>query len=430
MYIHSNDQHYFTHVGRMIKLRQLFLTILLLWSVSAKAQELRVLTSLPPSVTDKYLGMFDKTNQGTRVQILNKNTIAAIDEVLRGNERKFQIFWSSSPEAFEILNRNQAFASPEICGSDGPKSVVSFAVSSIGWAKRNDTTTFMPADWNDLLKPLYHGKIAMARPARSGTTHMIVEQLLLFRGWQEGWAYLLELSANLSTLTARSFGVPDGLINNRFEIGLTIDFLSQSQGETLQFRYGRPLMLVPAQIGILRGGDETSNACDFLKLLLSRKGQLALLSPEISRIPFDENIRSEIADQLPIDINNALRLSWLKYDAVITSDRYWAVNVLFDLMITETLNERRALWRRYGALKGKVSEAVLDPIKQILTNVIVSEADVAALSQTTQMSSNSSALTAGGENERSVISDWRNRVELQLRQSDIGLSKLEQRVPN
>lgn len=430
MYIRLYDQRYFNNLSRMLKFRQLFFAMLLFWSISAKAQELRVLTSLPPSVTDKYLTLYDKTNPGTDLQVLNKNTIAAIDEVLRGNDRKFQIFWSSSPDAFEILNRNEAFVSPDTCGPDGPKSVVSFAVSSTGWAKRKDAAIFMPADWNDLLKPLYRGKIAMARPARSGTTHMIVEQILLFRGWQEGWAYLLELSANLSTLTARSFGVPDGLINKRFEIGLTIDFLSQSQSETLQFRYGRPLMLVPAQIGILRNGDQTKHACDFLELLLSREGQIALLSPEISRIPFDENIRSEIANQLPNDINNALRLSWLKYDAGITSNRYWAVNVLFDLMITETLNERRELWRRYRALEEKTADAALDAIRKKLTSVIVSEADINALSQMVRLRLNSSALTAGSENERSVVNEWRGRVELQLRDIDTELSKLEQREPN
>lgn len=402
----------------------------ILLSTSLHAQELRVLTSLPPSLTQTYVDLFKRTNDAAQVQVLNKNTIAAIDEVLRGNNRGFHLFWSSSPEAFEILNRNHAFASKGSCGPDGPASVVPFALSSTGWARRKDADLFMPADWNDLLKPLYRGKIAMARPARSGTTHMIVEQLLLFRGWQDGWAYLLELSANLSTLTARSFGVPDGLVNKRFEIGLTIDFLSQSHSEILQFRYGRPLMLAPAQIGILRSEDNIDAACDFLHLLLSRQGQLALLAPQISRIPFNKDIRIEVSQQLPQDIKGALRLSWLKYNAGITSDRYWAVNVLFDLMITETLNERRALWRRYHALEDKVPKTDLDPIKQILTQVVISESDATISSQLTQMGLSNAALTGLEGQERSLVTDWRGRVASQLQRADLALSQLEQREKN
>ena len=427
MYIRANERFKYKLASRM-KQSLLSLVICLLFSMSAVAQELRVLTSLPPSVTDTFVDLFTKRNGVEQVQVLNKNTIAAIDEVLRGNERQFHIFWSSSPEAFEILNRNQAFVPKGTCGPEGPNSVEPFALSSTGWAKRKDAELFMPADWNDLLKPLYRGKIAMARPARSGSTHMIVEQMLLFRGWQEGWAFLLELSANLSTLTARSFGVPDGLKNERFEIGLTIDFLSQSQSDTLEFRYGRPLMLTPARIGILKGGSDTSAACDFLNLMLSRKGQLALLSPQISRIPFDKDIRIEVSEQLPADINDALRLPWMKYNASITSDRYWAVNVLFDLMITETLNERRALWRRYYALDGHASKSALEPIKRNLTNVVVSESDAMAFSQATQMSLNNTALTALGGDERKLVEEWRKRVVEQLQRADVALTQLEQSV--
>ena len=221
-------------------------SIFLFAAHQASAQELKVLTSFPQDLADAYVAMWQQLEPETEISILNKNTVAGINEILRGNDRGFDLFWASSPEAFELLSRNGSFVDDAVCGEGGPTAIEPFALSSVGWARRTDSTLFMPAEWNDLLRPIYRDKIAMARPARSGSTHMLVEQLLLVRGWDDGWAYMLELAGNLSTLTARSYGVPDGVANARFEIGLTIDFLAQSQRDVLDFRYGRPIVLVPA----------------------------------------------------------------------------------------------------------------------------------------------------------------------------------------
>jgi hypothetical protein len=47
--------------------------------------------------------------------------------------------------------------------------------------------------------------------------------------------------------------VIDGVKSGRFDIGLTIDFLAGSEPD-LEFRYGQPVMIFPAQIGRLAGG--------------------------------------------------------------------------------------------------------------------------------------------------------------------------------
>lgn len=394
----------------------------------ALAQELTILTSFPPKVTDAYVKLWNKSFPDTEVRVLNKNTVAAIDEVLRGNERQFDIFWATSPEAFEILRRREAFVDETVCGQDGPDPIEPFALSSMGWARRVDNTVFMPGEWNDLLRPIYRDRIAMARPARSGTMHMLVEQLLLLRGWEEGWAFLLELSSNLSTLTARSYGVPDGLVNERFDLGLTVDFLSQSLGETLQFRYGRPVVLVAAQIGILENGEQSDRACEFVKLVLSRAGQMALLSPDISRIPYDASIRKEFADQLPEDIIEALKLPWFDYDARMSSDRYWAVNTLFDVMVTERLVERRDLWRRYHALNGKAPDNALREVRQMLTTVVITSDEAINASQRVRGGMRSTALAGVSETQRRLLQQWRDRTDDLLTSASTSLSALETRV--
>ncbi|MEY8829323.1 ABC transporter substrate-binding protein [Sedimentitalea sp. XS_ASV28] len=407
-----------------------FLAILLgsLWAHLASAQELRVLTSFPPDLSTAYTRMWAERAADAEIRVLNKNTVAAIEEVLRGNSRGFDIFWASSPEAFELLQRRGAFADTGLCGPDGPHTVAPFALSSVGWARRSDSRLFMPTNWNDLLRPLYRDKIAMARPARSGSAHMLVERMLMVRGWEDGWRYLLELSGNLSTLTARSYGVPDGLINERFEIGLTIDFLSEAKSDMLDFRYGRPIVLAAAQVGILKGGKAPMRACDFLRMLLSRDGQAALMAPGISRIPFDPLVREEMVADLPEDIVEALKLAWLEYDAEQSSNRYWAVNTLFDLMITDRLVERRNLWRRYHALQGTLPPDALSSVRALLTETPVTGEEALDASLTLYDGAQTVSRRDAVRLERDLLRDWNTRVAQTMARADAALNLLERRV--
>ena len=76
------------------------------------------------------------------------------------------------------------------------------------------------------------------RGLRSGTTLLFVELVLQSLGWEEGWAYLQQLAGNLATVTARSFGVPEGLAHGRFPVGIGVGFLARTQqtnGEPLAF---------------------------------------------------------------------------------------------------------------------------------------------------------------------------------------------------
>ena len=393
-----------------------------------RAQDLAILTSFPEQFSDEFVQAFADRHPERDIRVLNKNTVAAVDEVLRGNTRRFGIFWASAPEAFAILKRAGAFAPAGICGAGGPASVEPFAISAVGWAKRRDAAVFMPGDWNDLLKPIYRGKVAMARPSRSGTTHMLVEQLLQVRGWDDGWAYLLELAGNLSTLTARSFGVPEGLMDRRFDIGFTIDFLAQSRAEALQFRYGRPVVLAKAQIGILKQVRDPRAACEFVSMILSREGQLALLKPNIGRVPYDPTIRAEFEDQLPEGIIQTLRLPWLNYDAGMSADRYWSVNTLFDLMITEQLTERRDLWRRAHVLEGRVAPERLAHLRRSLTAIPISWDEAQEASRRIAGGVRGTVLVSLGDAEREIVHAWRPRIESALADARAELETLERQA--
>lgn len=341
----------------------------------AKEQTLRILTSMTEQVYEPYVAAFKARNPEVEVLVLNKNTNFSVGEIALGNQRGFDVFWASSPEAFDILKEFGHLDTVDGMPYKG------FALSSVGWSWReNELVGPVPEEWNDLLDVRFAGQIGMARPSRSGTTHMLIEQILQNRGWEDGWAYLLELSANLATITSRSFGVIDGLKSSRFMLGLCIDFLALSEADSgLRFRYGRPVTLAVARIAKLANSTTPQLADRFIHFVESEEGQRILLTPSIMRVPIDNNVRSTVDYKSLPALRSALRLSWTHYNPKLAADRYWAVNALFDQFITMQLNRRRELWRKLRALEAKNNPELRDHIlraKRLLTKMPVSEAEV------------------------------------------------------
>ncbi|MDB6180868.1 ABC transporter substrate-binding protein [Paracoccus fistulariae] len=393
---------------------------------AAVAQTLRIITSLPPSLTDPLIAGFRDAHPGIEVLVLNKNTNSALSEVIRGNSRQFDIFWVSAPEPFALIKARSGFSTTgcEAAGTDG---YVPFAFSSIGWARRSGNEVFMPGTWDDLLLPAYRGKIGMALPSRSGTSHMMVERFLQVRGWEEGWSFLLALSQNLATLSARSFGVIEGIEAGRFDIGLTIDFLAQTQSG-LDFRYGQPVMVFPAQIGLLTGGGQPVAACDFLGFVTSDQGQRILLQPEVGRIPASPAIRDAAGDAIPDALDLAIHRSWQGYDAELAQARYWSVNMIFELFIADLLPRRRNMFARIDALEGAVEAAELASLRRELSRVPIAETE-ALPSALNANPGYASDLIRMNEAQQEARQRWAAAAKAQLDAVDLALTRLEAPKP-
>ena len=181
------------------------------------------------------------------------------------------LFWASAPDAFEVLKQSGHLARHSVARSSIPANIAGhpvndpqgyyngFAVSGYGIMWNHQVLKKLglprPWEWSDLKKPIYFRKIGISAPSRSGTTHLIVETILQYEGWDRGWATLLEIAGNLATVTARSYGVPDGVNSGRFPIGLVIDFFglsSQASGHPVRFVYPTATTLAPANIAIIR----------------------------------------------------------------------------------------------------------------------------------------------------------------------------------
>jgi ABC-type Fe3+ transport system substrate-binding protein len=344
----------------------------------ADACELSILTSYPSSFYKPFVDLFVRQTGTKDVCVQNKNTIGLISHVRENRRPVPDIVWASSPVAFELLDQQDALAKfPERVlkpiGDSGIQpdapdgSRFGFALSTIGVMSGTDQPFGSgPIEIADLASPDYYGLLGMSSPSRSGTTHLFVESLLQQYGWQDGWALLSQIGGNLATVTARSFGVRDGVARKRFPYGIGIDFLALSEpqtGDALSFQSFSPGWYFPASVGVTGLGAQNARSLEFVDFLRGDAAQKLLLQPEIRRIPIDPKLWPQ-AGFLPSENSPAKGL-----DLKLAARRMAVVNALYDDMITHRLLELRKLWQALRRLETTPVIAQSDATKPLLSAV-------------------------------------------------------------
>ena len=411
----------------------------------AADRKLSILTSFSPTFYQPFIDAYKKENPDLQIKVLNKKTTAAIAEIQRGNLREFDIFWSSSPDAFAVLKdagdlRYIGFTpvyrpvteDDDLYG-DKEGYFYNFACSSVGfmWNRQvlRESKVPEPTEWEDLAHPDFYSRLAISTPSRSGTNHLIVESLLQGMGWEQGWRFLLLAAGNLETITARSFSVPDGVADGRFGAGLVIDFLAINKmyrNENVGFSYGKPVFLMPAGIAVLEKGQNVQEAKAFIRFILSAQGQSILLSPSIGRLPVS---RDAFSPEAPIK-HPLLELiqadSVRPYGTELSRMRYPLVNALFDQLITYRLLERRQIWkelrrleRKYGA-KELADTGVRKKVIDLLTGVPVSETESLDRDLNDLLDPMAPASLVG--NRRVLLDQWENFVTDRFEKAEALLS--------
>ena len=334
------------------------------WSPGALAGTVTVITSFPKELTDAYKSAFERENPGVKLEILNKNTVAGIAYVreLPPGQRP-EVFWASAPDAFEVLARDKLLANvtalrnPQISDKIGSFPVndpsgfyLGQALAGYGimyntrYLKANKLQA--PVAWTDLLGPQWFGHVGITAPSRSGTMHLTVETILQAEGWDKGWNTLLRMAGNSSSVTERSFGVPDGVDNGQFGAGPVIDFFGLSgkySGFPVEFVYPAETAIVPANIALVEGARNTDEGRKFITYTLSQAGQEILLQPKISRLPVIpyKDLGGKVPANYPEPTAIAAR-SKVQFDTDLSSERYYLVQSLFDQTITFRLKELQA----------------------------------------------------------------------------------------
>jgi len=339
-----------------------------------------IVTSFAKELTTPFAQAFEKRHPGTRVEVQNRNSAAAIAFIRETRSSPPDIFWASAPDAFEVLKKNSLLQkyTPKAQGLAGKVGAypvndpegfyVGFAASGYGmmyntrYLRANNLP--VPKEWDDLKKPIYFGHVGISAPSRSGTTHLTVETILQGEGWDKGWATLLQIGGNLVQVSDRSFGVPDAVNSGQYGIGIVIDFFglsAKASGFPVEFVYPTVTTIVPANVGIIANAKNRKAAEAFVEFLLSEEGQQILLDPKIQRLPVRLATYGNAPAGYPNPFKDAKFGAAVNFDVDVSEARYELTNSLYDRLITFRLKELNAAWKAIHdaeARRGANAEAV------------------------------------------------------------------------
>ena len=343
---------------------------------SASAQVLTIVTSFPKDLTEVYKRAFEQRNPGVKVEVQNKGTSAGVAYVREAPaNNKPDIFWASAPDAFEVLAKDKLLQKYEGRNPAVPAKIGTYPINDpegfyygqalagygLMWNTRYMKANKVPEprEWVDLIKPVYFGHVAMSSPSRSGTTHLTVETILQGEGWAKGWSQMLQIAGNSAAITERSFGVPDGVNNGQYGIGLVIDFFglsAKASGFPVEFHYPSVTSIVPANIGLIANAKNAELGKKFIAFTLSEEGQQLLLDPKISRLPVLPATYSKAPKDYPNPYSGKIKAK-VNFDSELSEQRYYVVSAIFDHTITfrhkELVAATKAIHDATAKLAGK-----------------------------------------------------------------------------
>lgn len=353
---------------------------------AAFAQDtLHIVTSFPKDLTAIYKKAFEAKNPGVTVEILNRGTSAAIAYVREqpANNRP-DIFWASAPDAFEVLAKENLLEKFNGANPKVPAKIGSYPINDpegyyygqalagygLMWNTRYMKAHKVPEprEWADLVKPVYYSHVAISSPSRSGTTHLTVETILQGEGWEKGWNQLLQIMGNTAAITERSFGVPDGVNNGQFGVGIVIDFFglsAQASGFPIGFAYPSVTAIVPANIGLIAGAKNSALGKKFIAFALSEDGQKLLFEPKISRLPVLPTMYASAPKDYPNPYAGKIQAK-VKFDSGLSRSRYYVVNSLFDHTVTFRHKELTAATKAIHEAAEKLAKKPNAKGKQLL----------------------------------------------------------------
>jgi putative spermidine/putrescine transport system substrate-binding protein len=139
----------------------------------------------------------------------------------------------------------------------------------------------VPRSWQDLLKPVYKGKIAYDDPTWGGTSYTLIYGLNTLMGGNEkdfkpGLAYLKKLDANVSSYPRES--IYNGVLRGEVPIWINAD----GNGYKMKYVDGGPVEVVipsegtftmPLVMGLVKGAPHKAEAKKYLDWLLTAPAQ-------------------------------------------------------------------------------------------------------------------------------------------------------------
>lgn len=350
-------------------------------SAAAKQDELVIATTFSPEATAHIISSWQQQPGAARIRTINR-TSAALERLLDTPALEdVDLVVTSSPMLLQHLQEHDRLAElsglPDVSRRLVPlrlrdhAAAVAFSGYGILVNKRRmaENNLPVPVSWDSLTDSRYRGLLLMSSPSRSDTYHLMVESLLQQRGWDKGWALLLNISGNLATISSRSFGVADKIKAGLGGAGPVIDnYARLLLGDPeLAFNYLPDSATSPTFVAISRYSLNKENARAFIGFLLSEQGQKVLADSSTGKYPVTplprENPREPVQRRL---LNSPYQM-----DENLVLKRQRMVQQLFDTAITFRLTESIDAWRALYTAEARVKRP-LPHIQALLTAMPVS----------------------------------------------------------
>jgi len=369
--------------------------------------ELVILTTFSREPLSALIEHFNQLYPEVEVRLIHRRTQSAIQLLNRNYIQDVDMVLTSSPFLMQQLANHSRlnkisshgdrpdWMEPFILPPKEQVAVLGYSGAGIVWNQdylvANDLPT--PSSFSSLTDPVYFEHITMSTPSRSGTTQMMIESILHQYGWRKGWQIILNVGANLGTISARSFGVSDYVAKGQFGMGPTIDsyaLLLQKDFDHLRFGYDSDFTLMPTYIAEIASKKKDQYAQKFIKILLSDSVQAQLAKSSFSKHTLaDDELYSTAIPNITLSVVMA---------------REQLVNKIFDMAVTKRLPILKDSWLSITTIESQLvtpkQHRKLELIKQKLFSVPFSEEQVAQLSQKI---AESSAKTVLEQNQIEVL---------------------------
>lgn len=163
--------------------------------------------------------------------------------------------------------------------------------------------TIAPRGWEELLRYVWEGKVALANPQKSGSSYTAIAALLQFSD-QEDEAVLATLVNQIGGTGASSSGeAVDEVSNGTKEIGITLEATAMKRiesGENISIIYPiEGTAVLPDGTAILKNAKHVENAEKFIEFTVSKETQ-AMLTGRFYRRSVRKDV--EINGEIPSEI--------------------------------------------------------------------------------------------------------------------------------
>ncbi|QIQ22380.1 ABC transporter substrate-binding protein [Zophobihabitans entericus] len=372
----------------LIRIRcfRLFGLFLLLMPFTIMSKELVIGTTFSTDATVHLIKVWEQQSNHFPIRTLNRTSMSLNQLLSTSKAGNVDLILSSSPMLFDSLQSKGELADlpatikqhsqfvPEVLQN----TTAAFSISGYGIlsnsAQFESLNISIPGDWYDLVNPALQDLVIISSPSRSETNHIMLEALLQQQGWDKGWELISQISANVGTISSRSFGVADKIQANLGAAGITIDnyanLLTQNEslgGNRLVFHYFPNFPVSPTFISVTAKSTHKAEALTFIQFLLSEEGQRALSDSETGKYPIQP-----LSTDNPLAEKQQFLFSQPQINYDLLLKRQELVKLLFEHAITYRLNQLKTNWRLIYAKEQAVGRQ-LPEVRAIIASFPITE---------------------------------------------------------